>query len=147
MNLSKFCRFHNQYDFPQWKCQCFGCSYAPAASTRYNRACHPGGHYWNYCPGPLHQVAVTHLKVAHPWFSSACPWSANDFYRLDYMGQVTKVRLSWYLVLLSNDSKTRWQDRRTFVTWYTWQGTSILDPAISARWHVGRDPSMVNKHR
>ena len=33
------------------------------------------------------------------------------------MGQVTKVRLSCYLVLLSNDSKTRYQDSHTFVTW------------------------------
>ena len=32
------------------------------------------------------------------------------------MGQVSKVRLSCYLLLLSNDSKTRWQDRPTFVT-------------------------------
>ena len=32
------------------------------------------------------------------------------------VGQVTKVRLSYYLALLSNDSKTRYQDRRTFVT-------------------------------
>ena len=31
-----------------------------------------------------------------------------------YIGQITNVRLSCYLVLLSNDSK---QDSRTFVTW------------------------------
>ena len=34
-----------------------------------------------------------------------------------YVGQVTKLRLSCYLVLLSNDSKTRWQDSHSFVTW------------------------------
>ena len=33
------------------------------------------------------------------------------------MGEVMKVWLSCYLVLLSNDSKTRLQDSRTFVTW------------------------------
>ena len=33
------------------------------------------------------------------------------------MGQVTNLRLSCYLVLLSIDSKTRWQDSRSFVTW------------------------------
>ena len=33
------------------------------------------------------------------------------------MGQVTKVRLFCYLVLLSSYSETRQQDSRTFVTW------------------------------
>ena len=37
-----------------------------------------------------------------------------------YMGQVTEVQLSCYLVLLSNDSKTRYQDSHTFVTWPIW---------------------------
>ena len=32
------------------------------------------------------------------------------------MGQVTELWLSWYLVLLSTDSKTRQQDSRSFVT-------------------------------
>ena len=36
------------------------------------------------------------------------------------MGQVTKVGLSCDLVLLSFDSKTRSQDRQTFVTWPIW---------------------------
>ena len=34
-----------------------------------------------------------------------------------YMGQVTELWLSCYLVLLSIDSKTRWQDSRSSVTW------------------------------
>ena len=34
-----------------------------------------------------------------------------------HMGLVTELRLSCYLVLLSIDSKTRWQDSRSFVTW------------------------------
>ena len=38
-------------------------------------------------------------------------------FSISVMGQVTKVGLSCYLVLLSFDSKTRWQDRCTFVTW------------------------------
>ena len=33
-----------------------------------NRACHPGGHYWNYNPGAqsLSQVTAAHLKIRHP---------------------------------------------------------------------------------
>ena len=42
-------------------------------------------------------------------------WSAYD--KLSNMGQVTKLWLSCYLVLLSIDSKTRQQDSRSFVTW------------------------------
>ena len=34
-----------------------------------------------------------------------------------YMGQVTELWLSCYLVLLSIHSKTRWQDSRSFMTW------------------------------
>ena len=34
-----------------------------------------------------------------------------------HMGQVTELWLSCYLVLLSNDSKTRQQDSRSSVTW------------------------------
>ena len=34
-----------------------------------------------------------------------------------FMGQVTELWLSCYLVLLSSDSKTRWQDSGSFVTW------------------------------
>ena len=34
-----------------------------------------------------------------------------------YMSQVTELWLSCYLVLLSIDSKTRWQDSRSSVTW------------------------------
>ena len=33
------------------------------------------------------------------------------------LGQFTTVGLACYLVLLSFDSKTRWQYRRTFITW------------------------------
>ena len=46
-----------------------------------------------------------------------CIWKWN-------LGQVTKVRLFCYLVLLSNDSKTRSQDSRT-PSW----------PESSAKWH------------
>ena len=43
-----------------------------------------------------------------------------------HMGQVTKVGLSCYLVLLSSfDSKTRLQDRRTFVTWLLYATLSL----------------------
>ena len=43
-----------------------------------------------------------------------------------YMGQVMKVCLSCYLVLLSNDSKTRKQDRPTFVTWPKCTETRVI---------------------
>ena len=35
-----------------------------------NRACHPGGHNWNYCPGALSlsQVTATHFKIGHRIF-------------------------------------------------------------------------------
>ena len=46
-------------------------------------------------------------------FAVFFPWPGAD---VD-MGQVTKVRLSCYLILLSNDSKTRCQDSRTFTSW------------------------------
>ena len=41
------------------------------------------------------------------------------------MGQVTNVRLSCYLVLLSFDSKNRKQDSHTFVTWPIWYWFNI----------------------
>ena len=49
-------------------------------------------------------------------------WTSNVFIDIDcdgkcmYMGQVIKVRLSCYLVLLSHDSKTRLQGMGSFVT-------------------------------
>ena len=42
------------------------------------------------------------------------------------MGQVTKVQLSCYLVLRSNNSKIREQDSRTFVTWPIYINVYIL---------------------
>ena len=46
----------------------------------------------------------------------AITWTNGDCSRM-HMGQVMEVRLSCYLVLLSNDSKTRLQDSRTSMTW------------------------------
>ena len=46
------------------------------------------------------------------WKCQSSHWWVSIF-----MGQVTKVRLSCYLVLLSNDSKTKQQDSRSFMTW------------------------------
>ena len=33
-----------------------------------NKACHPGGHNWDYYPGvlSLSQVIATHMKIGHP---------------------------------------------------------------------------------
>ena len=50
------------------------------------------------------------------WF----PWYKMQIWI--HMGQVMRVWLSCYLVLLSNDSKTRKQDSRTFVTWPIYTG-------------------------
>ena len=60
---------------------------------------------------------------------SPCSASKADWCIVHHMGQVTKVRLSCYLVLLSVDSKTREQDSRTFVTWPKWT------PWCGARFH------------
>ena len=43
-------------------------------------------------------------------------WNTNERNWNFDMGQVMKVRLSCYLILLSNDSKTKEQDRPIFVT-------------------------------
>ena len=43
-------------------------------------------------------------------------WSCNTSDNLQ-TGQIRKMGLSCYLVLLSFDSKTRWQDKPTFVAW------------------------------
>ena len=43
-----------------------------------------------------------------------------------HMGCIMNVQLSYYLVLLSIDSKTRWQDSRTSVTRTTWIITGFL---------------------
>ena len=53
---------------------------------------------------------------------------------VQYMGHVRKVRLSCYLLLLSNDSKTRLQDSCTFMTWSiicTWFGVFCFDYIFS----------------
>ena len=56
----------------------------------------------------------------------------------EHMGQVTKVRLSCYLVLLSNDSKTRQQDSPTFMSWPIWFFAQFLGyhRFILYRWWV-----------
>ena len=43
-------------------------------------------------------------------------------WNVDYMGQVKKLRLSCYLVLLSIDSKTRQHNSHSFVTWPIYSG-------------------------
>ena len=45
-----------------------------------------------------------------------------------HLGQFTKVRLSCYLVLLSVDTKTRWQDSRTLVICFV----------IGPTWHINK---------
>ena len=49
-----------------------------------NRACHPGGHYWNYYPGamPSSQVTATHVKMGMKLTGA---WSSGELQRLDYM--------------------------------------------------------------
>ena len=54
-------------------------------------------------------------SVFYDYFGGKRKWLCYKEFQL-YMGQVTKVRLSCYLVLLSNNSKTRQQDNLTFVT-------------------------------
>ena len=62
---------------------------------------------------------VTSLALGLP----QCRWGNPLGYHLSplnmsvHMGQLTKAGLSCYLALLSNDSKTRLQDSRTFLTW------------------------------
>ena len=36
--------------------------------TAFDRACHSGGHYWDFCPGALSlgQVTTARLKIKHP---------------------------------------------------------------------------------
>ena len=59
----------------------------------------------------LYQVEI---NVSHPY--SQITLNKVGSGQVD-MGQVTKVGLSCYMVLLSFNSKTRKQDRRTFVIW------------------------------
>ena len=67
-------------------------------------------------------------------------WSDTSITVTCLMGQVTKLWLSCYLVLLSIDSKTRQQDSRSFVTWpiciliLGWYNTSIM---LSVAWWAG----------
>ena len=46
-----------------WKPTCF-----LSKTTSFNKAYHPGGHYWEYYPGALSwsQGTATHLKLRHP---------------------------------------------------------------------------------
>ena len=46
----------------------------------YNRACHPGGHCWDYWSGALSisQVTARHLKIRHPQISCVGTWSWNE---------------------------------------------------------------------
>ena len=41
-----------------------------------DRACHPGGPNWNYCPGTLScsQVSVSYSDIGHQWMKS-CRWN------------------------------------------------------------------------
>ena len=77
-------------------------------------------HYLNQCwliiNGDLWHSPETNFKrsLKHYFHIAQGPMS---WIRSLHMDQVTKVRLSCYLVLLSTDSKTRQHDSRTFVTW------------------------------
>ena len=124
-----------------------------------NRACHPGGHYWEHYPGALSlsQVNVTHLKIGHTCrFHLRVP----DLY-------VFLVRL---LSLIDQFNKSQnapapypqcpIQNRNVHISvlngalWdmkqvhsgicelgqlgkfqCIWQGTRILVPDMAARWH------------
>ena len=74
--------------------------------------CQATSHYMNKCwPRSIMPYGIT---VNNTWFlliNSYHSWSKyqdpNGHNPAMYMGQVTKLQLSCYLVLLSNDSKTR----------------------------------------
>ena len=50
-------------------------------SWGFNRACHPGGHYYDFYPGalPLSQINAIHLKIGHLQISPGC---SNELQRL-----------------------------------------------------------------
>ena len=52
-----------------------------------SKACHPGGHYWDYYPGTLSlsQVTAPHLKAGHPQIKSTSARSSKELQRLDHM--------------------------------------------------------------
>ena len=56
-------------------------------AVTHNRACHPGGGYWNYCLGALSLSQVTEilLKNGHMQMKSACAQSLNELQWHDYM--------------------------------------------------------------
>ena len=70
-----------------------------------------------YCVCVWNKVNSLHHLLCNIW---DCAFSAYPFllwWLLEYMGQVSKLWLSCYLVLLSIDSKTRQQDSHSFATW------------------------------
>ena len=52
-----------------------------------NKACHPGGHYWDYYTGVLSwcQVSAIHWKMGYPKMKFTGAQSLNELQRLDYM--------------------------------------------------------------
>ena len=86
-----------------------------------------------YCP--LLQIVWKPNRLHH---LSECSQMRVDFlWGVKYMGQVTKLQLSCYLVLLSIDSKTRLQDSRSFVTWpiYSFKHHGVEFVALFSRLH------------
>ena len=69
-------------------------------------------------------LACLHSARLFSAFMFVIPW-VTGIKLIDDMGQVTQVCLSCYRVLLSNDSKTRSQDRPNFVTWPIYHFISI----------------------
>ena len=75
-------------------------------------------HYGNrlYCDKPQTNVPSRRLYAAIVKSTIVFRY-AHMYHKFLIMGQVTKLWLSCYLVLLSVDSKTREQDSHSFVTW------------------------------
>ena len=67
--------------------------------------------------GPEQDTAITVCQSINYLYDFKVIFLWSNVYIYIYMGQVTKLWLSCYLVLLSIDSKTREQDSNSFVNW------------------------------
>ena len=85
---------------------------------RQDQWSHPEGYGYNRAVSDHDgtQQSANRVQIYMVCFTH-CIFSEGSHDRIMHIGQVTKVGLSCYLVLLSFDRKTRYQDRRAFVTW------------------------------